>query len=81
MHNPSLKECADEVCTHDYGLRVICRLDTGTSNKLQIQFPVAPESVQQLTGIEERRVAPRHIFQTIWPVMGRYGQLSTCLPR
>ncbi|KAI9489724.1 hypothetical protein BDB00DRAFT_601547 [Zychaea mexicana] len=39
-----------------------------------LRLPNVPDSLSQLTRLEERLVAPRHVFQTIWLVMGIHGQ-------
>ncbi|KAK3907395.1 Exodeoxyribonuclease 7 large subunit [Frankliniella fusca] len=42
-----------------------------------LDFPKVPDCIKQLNRIEERLLAPRHIFQTIWSVKGPTGQYKT----
>lgn len=40
-----------------------------------LDFPVVEPCILELNRVEERLVAPCHVFQTIWSVMGPLGQL------
>ncbi|KAK3926017.1 Peptide chain release factor RF2 [Frankliniella fusca] len=42
-----------------------------------LEFPVVDCEIAILNRIEERLLAPRHIFQTIWTVNGGSGQFKT----
>jgi hypothetical protein len=39
-----------------------------------LAFPAIPSELSCLTRLEERLIAARHVFQTIWTVMGNHGQ-------
>jgi hypothetical protein len=39
-----------------------------------LHLPEIPTELASLTRLEERLVAARHVFQTIWTVMGQHGQ-------
>lgn len=40
-------------------------------------LPVIDKEIEDLNRVEERIIAPNHVFQTIWPVMGPHGQYKT----
>lgn len=42
-----------------------------------LDFPQVDEEIQKLNRIEERLLAPRHVFQTLWTVRGATGQYRT----
>jgi hypothetical protein len=39
-----------------------------------LAFPPIPTQISNLTRLEERLIAGRHVFQTIWTVRGQHGQ-------
>lgn len=42
-----------------------------------LNFPNVDEEILKLNRLEERLLAPRHVFQTIWTVRGHTGQFRT----
>ena len=42
-----------------------------------LHFPVIDEEIAKLNRVEERLLAPRHVFQTLWTVNGAAGQYKT----
>lgn len=42
-----------------------------------LMLPVIDKEIEDLNRVEERIIAPNHVFQTIWPVMGPQGQYKT----
>jgi hypothetical protein len=42
-----------------------------------LHFPNIDPDISDLNRVEERLISPRHVFQTIWPVMGPSGQYKT----
>ncbi|KAK3909205.1 UPF0294 protein VP2298 [Frankliniella fusca] len=42
-----------------------------------LDFPVVDDDIKKLNRIEERLLAPRHVFQTLWTVKGPSGQFKT----
>jgi len=42
-----------------------------------LDFPKVHEKISKLNRVEERLLAPRHVFQTIWTVQGPNGQYKT----
>ena len=44
---------------------------------LNIQtLPNIHKEIDELNRVEKRIIAPNHVFQTIWPIMGPQGQLK-----
>ncbi|KAE8748981.1 hypothetical protein FOCC_FOCC004148 [Frankliniella occidentalis] len=42
-----------------------------------LDFPVVDPTILKLNRVEERLLAPRHVFQTLWTVKGPSGQYKT----
>ncbi|KAK3909216.1 hypothetical protein KUF71_003815 [Frankliniella fusca] len=42
-----------------------------------LEFPIVHEKILKLNRLEERLLAARHVFQTLWTVKGKTGQYKT----
>ncbi|KAK3920087.1 LOW QUALITY PROTEIN: Transcription activator BRG1 [Frankliniella fusca] len=67
---------SEEFCT-----TCVTYINRGKIPKLSLEnglkFSVVDEDIQKLNRIEERLLAPRHVFQTLWTVNGSTGQFKT----
>ncbi|KAK3931732.1 Glutamyl-tRNA(Gln) amidotransferase subunit D [Frankliniella fusca] len=67
--------------TEEFCKTCVTYIDKGEIPKLSLEnglrFPVVAEEIQKLNRVEERLLAPRHVFQTRWTVNGAAGQFKT----